>query len=142
MAGIYPAFVLSSLKSVDSLKGKFSAVKDKVWLRKSLIGFQFITATIAFVGAIIISKQINLFLKSDLGYNKDYILSAQLARNWTREGVDKMETIRDEFATTQNVKDVALSFEIPDGNNSDEIPVYKLGNRFNARYRNTNVRNR
>jgi ABC-type antimicrobial peptide transport system permease subunit len=127
IAGIYPAFVLSSLKSVDSLKGKLSSIKEKVWLRKSLIGFQFIIATVAFVGAIIISKQINLFLHSDLGYNKDYILSAQLPRNWTREGVDKMETIRNEFAEMSSVKAVSLSFEIPDGNNSNQVPIYKFG---------------
>jgi len=83
IAGIYPAFVLSSLKSVDSLKGKLTSVKENVLLRKSLIAFQFITATVAFIGAIIISKQINLFLNSDLGYNKNYIFSAQLPRDWT-----------------------------------------------------------
>lgn len=127
LAGIYPAFVLSSLKPVESLKGKLSSVTDHVLLRKSLIAFQFSIATIAFIGALIISKQVNLFLHSNLGYNKDYILSAQLPRNWTREGVDKMEIIRDEFAAMPAVKEVSLSFEIPDGNNSNEIPLYKFG---------------
>lgn len=127
ISGIYPAFVLSSLKSVDSLKGKLSSINEKAWLRKSLIGFQFIIAIIAFIGAIIISKQINLFLHGDLGYNKDYVISAQLPRNWTREGVDKMESIRDEFAETPSVKAVSLSFEIPDGNNSNQVPIYRFG---------------
>ena len=126
-AGLYPAFVLSSLKSVESLKGKLSSVKDNVLLRKSLIAFQFGTASIAFIGAIIISQQINLFLKSNLGYNKDYIISAQLPRNWSREGVDKMEVVRNEFATMPQVNNVALSFEIPDGNNSNNVPLFKLG---------------
>ncbi len=126
-AGIYPAFVLSSLKSVDSLKGKLSSVKDKVLLRKSLIAFQFITATIAFVSAIVISQQINLFLKSDLGYNKDYILSAQLPRDWTRQGVEKMETIRNELSLMPQVSNVSLSFEVPDGNNSGGASVYRFG---------------
>ncbi len=127
IAGIYPAFVLSSLKAVDSLKGKLSSVKNNVLLRKSLTTFQFIIATVAFIGAIIISQQINLFLKSNLGYNKDYILSAQLPRDWTRQGVDKMEVIRNEFAAMRQVSTVALSFEIPDGNNSGGASVYKLG---------------
>jgi putative ABC transport system permease protein len=127
ITGIYPAFVLSSVKYVESLKGKLTSVKDHVLLRKSLIAFQFGTATVAFIGAMVISKQINLFLHSDLGYNKDYILSAQLPRNWTREGVDKMETIREEFAAMPSVKDVSLSFEIPDGNNSNEVPIYRVG---------------
>lgn len=127
IAGIYPAFVLSSLKSIESLKGKLTSVKDNVLLRKSLIAFQFVTATIVFVGAIIISKQITLFLGKDLGYNKDYIVSAQVPRNWTREGVDKMLTIRDEFASMPGVQKAALSFEIPDGNNANDVPLVKLG---------------
>lgn len=127
IAGIYPAFVLSSLKSVDSLKGKLTSVKENVLMRKSLIAFQFITATVAFTGAIIISKQINLFLHSDLGYNKDYILSAQLPRDWTQQGVRKMKNLRDEFAAMPAIKHVALSFEIPDGGNSSEAPLYKFG---------------
>jgi len=126
-AGIYPAFVLSSLKSVDSLKGKISSIKENILLRKSLIAFQFTTAIVAFVSAILISQQINLFLKSDLGYNKDYILSAQLPRDWTRQGVAKMEVIRNEFAEMPQINNVALSYEIPDGNNSGSAPVYKFG---------------
>ncbi|HEY5465021.1 MAG TPA: ABC transporter permease [Hanamia sp.] len=127
IAGIYPAFVLSSLKSVDSLKGKISSIKDNVLLRKSLIAFQFTTAIIAFVSAIVISQQINLFFKSDLGYNKDYILSAQLPRDWTPQGVTKMEVIRNEFAAMPQISNVALSYEIPDGNNSGSASVYKFG---------------
>ncbi len=128
VAGIYPAFILSSLKSVESLKGKLSSVKENVLLRKSLIAFQFITATIAFTGAIIISKQINLFLSNNLGYNKDYIISAQVPRDWTTKGVNKMENIRNQFAAMPEVSSVALSFEIPDGNNGGQAPIYKVGN--------------
>jgi ABC-type antimicrobial peptide transport system permease subunit len=127
IAGIYPAFVLSSLKSVESLKGKLTSVKDNVLLIKSLISFQFITATVAFVGAIIISQQINLFLTSNLGYNKDYVLSAQVPRDWSRQGVNKMETIRNQLATVPQVRDVSLSYEIPDGNNSGSAQLYRFG---------------
>jgi len=127
IAGVYPAFVLSSLKSAESIKGKLSSVKDNVLLRKSLIAFQFVTATIAFTGAIIISKQINLFLSNDLGYNKDYVLSAQVPRDWTRKGADKMENIRNLLAELPQVTNASLSYEVPDGNNRGSAPLYKLG---------------
>lgn len=127
IAGIYPAFVLSSLKPVESLKGKIASVKDHIVMRKSLIAFQFITAIVAFIGAIVISKQIQFSLNGSLGYNKEYIISAQLPRNWTRAGVDRMLTIRDLFAAMPQVKDAALSFEIPDGNYSNDIPLFKYG---------------
>ncbi len=128
IAGIYPAFVLSSLKTVESLKGKLSSVKENVLLRKSLVAFQFGTAAIAFTGAIIVSQQINLFLSKDLGYNKDYIVASQVPRDWTRNGVDKMETIRKQLQDVYGVKSASLSYEIPDGNNGGQAPVYKFGN--------------
>ncbi|HTE34476.1 MAG TPA: ABC transporter permease [Chryseolinea sp.] len=126
IAGIYPAFVLSSLKSVESLKGKPSA-KENVLMRKSLVGFQFVIASIAFIGAIIISQQVNLFLSNDLGYSKDYILSAQLPRDWTQAGVNKMENIRNRLADVSTVNNVSLSYEIPNGNNSGSAGIYKFG---------------
>lgn len=127
IAGIYPAFVLSSLKSVDSLKGKLSSVKENVWLRKALVAFQFGTAAMALIGAIIISQQINLFLSKDLGYDKDYVLSAQVPRNWTTEGVNKMITIRNEFQSLPNVQQATLAYEIPNGNNAGQSYIYKQG---------------
>ena len=127
MAGLYPAFALSSLKTVQSLKGKMDAVKEKVWLRKSLVAFQFGTATIVFIGAIIISRQINLFFSKDLGYNKDYIISAQVPRDWSTAGVNKMKNLRRQLAAMPEIADVTLSFEVPNGANSGYALIYKNG---------------
>ncbi|MEI9908186.1 MAG: ABC transporter permease [Bacteroidota bacterium] len=125
LAGIYPAFVLSSLKSVDSLKGKLKTIKEKIWLRKSLVAFQFCISAIVFIGAIIISRQVNFFFSKNLGYNKDFILSAQVPRDWTKAGVTRMENIRRQFASMPQVSDVTLSFEVPNGNNSGNWFIYK-----------------
>ena len=65
LAGIYPALVLSSLKSVDSLKGKLASVKESVLFRKSLVVFQFATAAIVLIGAIIVSQQVSLFFSNN-----------------------------------------------------------------------------
>ena len=127
VAGIYPAFVLSSLKAVESLKGKLNSVKENVLLRKLLVAFQFGTAAIVFTGAIIISQQVNLFFSNDLGYNKDYIVAAQVPRDWSAAGVTRMESIRRQFAAMPQVSNVTLSYEVPDGNNSGNFPVYKDG---------------
>ena len=126
-AGIYPAIVLSGLRSVDSLKGKLSEVKDNVLLRKSLVAFQFGTATIAFIGAIIISRQINLFFSKDLGYNKDYVVAAQLPRDWSPKGVQKMESLRRQFAELPQVSNVSLSYEVLNGNSAGGASIYRNG---------------
>jgi putative ABC transport system permease protein len=127
IAGIYPAFFLSSLKSVESLKGKLPSLKENVMVRKSLVAFQFGTATIVFVGAIVISQQIRLFFSRDIGYDKDFIVSAQLPRDWSSQGVKRMEHLRQQFGTLPQVKSVSLSFEVPDGNNSGSDYIYRAG---------------
>jgi putative ABC transport system permease protein len=127
LAGLYPALVLSSLKSIDSLKGKRDRVKDNVLFRKVLIGFQFAIAAIALIGAIIISKQIDLFFGRNIGYDKDYVVYAQLPRDWSRTGVQKMQHIRYQLSQLPEVKSVSLSWEIPDGNNSGYLQAFKYG---------------
>ncbi|MEP6673701.1 MAG: FtsX-like permease family protein [Ferruginibacter sp.] len=126
-AGLYPALVLSSLKSVDSLKGKLKNVKEKVWLRKSLAGFQFAVALIVMICAFIVSSQVGYFFGRDLGYNKEYIVSSQVPRNWSPAGVRNMEYVRNEFALLPAVSDVTLSYEIPNGMNGGQPPVYRVG---------------
>ncbi|MEX8548716.1 MAG: ABC transporter permease [Mucilaginibacter sp.] len=128
MAGVYPAFVLASLKSVDSLKGKVNSVKESVLMRKLLVAFQFGIAVIVFVGAIIISQQVKLFFSKNLGYDKDYVIYASVPRDWSRKGVQKMEQVREQLAQMPEISNISLSWEIPDGMNGSAMQVYKLSN--------------
>jgi len=127
LTGVYPAMRLSSLSSIEALKGKGGKVKENRLFRRGLIGFQLATAIVVFTGALIVSEQISLFFSDRLGYNKEYILSSQLPRDWSPEGVRHMETIRDIFSRIRGVRDVTLSFEIPDGMNSGGLTGYRDG---------------
>jgi ABC-type antimicrobial peptide transport system permease subunit len=137
LAGLYPALVLSSLKSVDSLKGKLDRVKDNVLFRKGLIAFQFATAAVVLISAIVISKQVNLFFSKNLGYDKDYVVYAQLPRDWSKPGVQKMENIRYRLAQIPQVKSVSLSWEIPDGGSSGGLQVYKASDNQSQAFAST-----
>ncbi len=127
LAGLYPAFILSSLKPTDSLKGKLKSVKENVYLRKFLVSFQFTVALVVLIGATIVSKQTNYFFGRDLGYNKESIISAQVPRDWTITGVQKMETLRNEFEAMPQISSASLSYEIPNGNYGNQLPIYQLG---------------
>lgn len=126
-AGAYPAFVLSSLKSVDALKGKLKNAGERIWLRKSLTGFQFSIALVVLIAAVVIGLQVNHFFNSNLGYDKEYVLTAQVPRDWSVAGVQRMKTIRNELAALPVVAGVSMSYEIPNGNNGGDPPVYRSG---------------
>lgn len=127
LAGLYPAFVLSAMRGVDSLRGRSGTIREHTILRKGLVSFQFAVAIIALVGVVVISQQVRLFFSNRLGYKKEYVLSAMVPRDWSSQGVQRMEAIRDLFASMPGVKDAAVSYEIPDGRNGNSRSIYREG---------------
>lgn len=127
LAGLYPAFILSALNTVDSVKGKLKSVSSNIFLRKTLVGFQFCAASVVLIGALILSKQVSLFFSKDLGYDKEYIVSVQTPRDWTDEGIRRMKTIRDEFERMPEVSRATLTWSVPDGMGSGNTPLYSEG---------------
>ncbi len=127
LAGFYPALVLSTLKAVDSLKGKLKTVGENILLRKSLVGFQFFTASVVFIGAVIMTEQISFFFGKDLGYDKEYVVSAQVPRDWTKAGLQHMQTIRGEFASMPELKTASLSWQMPNGWEIGNLAVFPQG---------------
>lgn len=75
VAGSYPAFYLSSLNAVTTLKGGMLRLKaSAIWLRKGLVVFQFVVSTALIVGAFLIYQQINFIKNRNLGLNKDQVV--------------------------------------------------------------------
>ncbi len=127
LSGLYPAVVLSSYKSIDALNGKLKNSFSGETLRRALLGFQFITALIVLIAAVIVGQQVNYFFGKGLGYEKEYVVTASVPRDWTPEGVQKMKTIRNNFEKIPSVESVSLSYEIPNSNNGFQITSFKAG---------------
>ncbi len=127
ISGVYPAFILSNLPSIDSLKGKLKSIKENIFLRRVLIVSQFSIALFVCVGAIVINKQVNYFFNKDLGYQKEAVVTLSVPRDWSPQGVDKMERIRDEMAKLKEVSQVSLSYDIPAGHGGNNNAFYKMG---------------
>ena len=81
IAGYYPGRALSSFLPVLSLKGQgVRQLNSKSYLRKGLIVFQFTVSLLFIIGTLMVSRQIHYMLNTDLGFNKDAILTIDLPR--------------------------------------------------------------
>lgn len=91
LAGLYPAFVLSSFKPAEVLKGSFARSKKGTFVRSSLVVFQFSISVILLVGTGIVFKQMSFIKNQDVGFQKDHVVVLPIE---TSNGVKTFETFK------------------------------------------------
>ena len=75
VSGSYPAFYLSRLKPIHILKGKLTASRGELWIRKGLVVFQFSISLLLIIAVAVIYMQMNFVQSQNLGYKKDNVVS-------------------------------------------------------------------
>jgi len=115
IAGVYPAFVMSSSRVINAVKGKIDSAKGGLFLRKTMLTVQFALAIIVFICALTVSRQVSYVFSKDIGYNKEQLLViSAFPKQWDTVGVNRMINIKNALLQLPPVKDASLSFEIPD----------------------------
>ena len=74
LAGLYPAFILSSFKTSDVLKGR-SPVFGKGFVRNGLVAFQFVISILLIIGTITVNRQLDFIQGKKLGFDKSHIIT-------------------------------------------------------------------
>jgi putative ABC transport system permease protein len=75
IAGIYPAFFLSSFQTIRVLKGSVSQTPAKrSFLRSGLVIFQFMISTSLIIATLVVYRQLHFMQNKKLGYSKEQVL--------------------------------------------------------------------
>ena len=109
-AGLYPALLLASSKPLLTLKSKSSGTKNRRFLRKGLVLFQFASSIILFIGTFVIYSQIQYIKNKNLGFNKDQVL---IIKNMNDLG-SKQFAFANAIKGNSNIFDATLSQGLPD----------------------------
>ncbi|MEM1134591.1 MAG: ABC transporter permease [Bacteroidota bacterium] len=109
LAGIYPAFFISSYNTINIMKGQLRTGNKGAWLRDSLVVFQFFISIVLITGTIIVYKQMHFIQRTDLGYEKENIIVIEGADKLT----DKLESFKNEISKISGVNSIAYSSSMP-----------------------------
>ena len=120
LAGIYPAFVVSSQKTVEMLKKRSYHRNKGLILRYALIIFQFAVSIILIANTYLINKQLLFLNNKDLGICKEQVIYAKLPFQLMRGG---KEIFRERVLELSDVQKAGFSStifgKIENSNNMD-----------------------
>src|SRR5450432_283169 len=109
IAGLYPAFVLSSFNPIVVLKGKFKSNKYGMALRNGLVVFQFSISVILIICTIIVNQQMHFMLGDKLGFRKDHVIEVQNADQVGKQ----TQAFKNELLKIPGVQSVSGSSSFP-----------------------------
>ncbi|WP_153800071.1 ABC transporter permease [Foetidibacter luteolus] len=129
LAGLYPAFVLSSKNLLHAVKGKIDSSTGGLVLKRGLLIVQFSLAIVVFICTLNLSKQVSFIFQKDLGYSKDQLLViTAFPKQWDSAGVARMESIKQGLLQLPEVKNASLVFDLPESTPFGRIVLYPLKN--------------
>ena len=111
-SSIYPAYYITSVPPAFALKGSFGNSAAGRRLRYALLTFQFVISIALITCTIFIRKQHTYMMHSDMGFNREYLLSVYLDyaphSHWDFNARQQMES---ELKRNPAIADVAFASE-------------------------------
>ena len=112
LTGLYPSFILSSVKPAIILKGKFLNSKGAGTVRKSLVVLQFVASLILICGTLIVYAQLRFMQNQKLGLNFEKTLVIKFPAH-TENLMEKVLRFKREVKNLPDIKNIAISNAVP-----------------------------
>ncbi len=135
VAGIYPAFFLSSFNTIKVLKGSSSQGSQKKLLRSGLVIFQFFVSIALIIATIIVYQQLNFMQNKNLGYDKEQVLFLSDAQLLGKN----QNAFKQQLSQNKNVVATSISRSVPGLPFMDGTQVYPKNQNENGKEIHANI---
>ena len=105
VAGIYPAFFLSSFDALSTLKGEMKKSVSAIIIRKGLVVLQFTAAIVMMICTATIYYQISYVKNRDIGFDREHIITTSL----NGELAKHIDAVKQDLIATGKVESTGIS---------------------------------
>lgn len=123
-SGFYPAMILSGIKPIKMLKGKFTHTRSANITRKTLVVVQYVASLVLLCSTLIVYAQLDFMRKAALGVRTDETLVLKFPAQCD-ELAQKLQAMRKEIALLPNVKHVTVSGAVPGTEVADFLSIVR-----------------
>jgi putative ABC transport system permease protein len=112
-SGIYPVFVITSVKSSRIIQGNYSHSKSGLIVRKALVTFQLLMAISLITCTIFVIRQNRFIREQDKGISIDNILVVRAPRVRDSSFGTRLVTFKEELLKNQAILKFSVGTEVP-----------------------------